>query len=187
MIASFPPLMRYINQEQFTNIGGDLILVDTPQGTASDPQSITFTCAPPCAPPTARDVHTTVHTLTSVHRPRSKHRASTCMQQHRTSNESCTHVTRRTPHSALQSVMLVPRNGMCGSRLHQARSENRTSTCMQQHQTCKLQQKLQVAAKVARTSHDIHYNLAHASGGGGGGMGWRCARRVPDATGRLGC
>ena len=43
--------MRYINQEQFTNIGGDLILVDTPQGTASDPQSITFTCAPPnCTP-----------------------------------------------------------------------------------------------------------------------------------------
>ena len=51
---------------------------------------------------------------------------------------------RHTTHTTLSIAVGHARtmNGMCGSRLHQARSENRTSTCMQQHQTCKLQQKL---------------------------------------------
>ena len=48
---------RYLNQELLTNIGGALNIVDTPQGTPSDPQSITFTCAPPHS-------HTAWHTFT---------------------------------------------------------------------------------------------------------------------------
>ena len=141
MIAS-PPLMRYINQKQFTNIGDDLILVDTPQGTASDPQSITFTCAPPnCTPHSPGRSHHCSHphfcTPTEIQ--------TSSFNLHATaSNFQRKLHARHTTHTTLSIAVGHARtmNGMCGSRLHQARSENRTSTCMQQHQTCKLQQKL---------------------------------------------
>ena len=56
---------RYLNQELLTNIGGDLNVVDTPQGTPSDPQSITFTCTHPTVlghSPARSHVLSTVHT-----------------------------------------------------------------------------------------------------------------------------
>ena len=59
---------RNLNQELLTNIGGALNVVDTPQGTPSDPQSITL----PAHPPTPRHTHATVHTSTlfTLHRTR---------------------------------------------------------------------------------------------------------------------
>ena len=49
--------MQYARKHLATPTVGDLNVVYTPQGTPSDPQSITFTCAPPHS-------HTAWHTFT---------------------------------------------------------------------------------------------------------------------------
>ena len=61
--------MQYARKHLATPTVGDLNFVDTPQGTPSDPQSITFTCAPPHTSAHSRyRSHLHTSTLFTLHR-----------------------------------------------------------------------------------------------------------------------